>query len=492
MTSAPARPVETGAPPGRTFMGQPRWFGTLFMVDMWERFSFYGMRAILFLYLVAPPERGGLGMPAGQAAAMFGIYMSTVFLAALPGGWIADRVIGARRAVLAGALLIAAGHYTMAVPATPAVYTGLALIAAGTGLVKPGMGALAAHLYPEEGGKRDAAWSLFYMSIQVSALLAPVVTGLLGERINWHLGFAAAAVGMTFGVVQYIAGQRHFGDIGARPTNPIAPEDLRRVLRRAGIGLGVVAALLAADVAAGTFDVEHVLGLLGLTALVVPVLYYRFIVRSPLLDPADRRRVKAFLWLLIASTAFWLPYDQGGSVLNLFAERQTDRDVFGFEMPASWLQSLHPAFILLLAPLFAWLWIRTDRRISVPVKFAAGLLLMGASFLVMAVAASKASGGVRVTVLWLVVVYLLQVCGEMALAPTGMSALSRIAPTGFTAQMMGVWWLFAALGVAVGGQVARLTEVVPQPVYFAGLGVFVLVVGVVVATVARPLSRRLE
>lgn len=490
MTATAAQPGPATAPE-RTFFGQPRWFGTLFMVDMWERFSFYGMRAILFLYLVAPPERGGLGIGAGQAAALFGIYMSTVFIAAVPGGWLADRVLGARRAVLVGALLIAAGHYTMTVPTATAVYTGLPLIAAGTGLLKPSMGSLVSHLYPHESGKRDAAWSVFYMSIQVSALLAPVVTGLLGERINWHLGFGAAAVGMTFGVVQYLWGLRHFGDLGARPTNPLGDEERRRVVRRVALVGGAVAVLFAVDVLAGTFSIEHVLALLGLVALAVPIGYYRSLVRNPLFSPDDRRRLKAFGWLLVASAVFWLPYDQGGSLLNLFAERQTDRDVFGFEVPASWLQSLHPAFILLLAPLFAWLWVRTDRRISISVKFAAGLVLMGASFIVMAYAARAAADGVRVTMMWLVVVYLLQVCGEMALAPTGLSALSQIAPTGFTAQLMGMWWLFAALGVAVGGQVARLSEVVSQPAYFTALGGLVLAVGVAVAVAAPRLTRRL-
>ncbi|KXK63875.1 hypothetical protein AWW66_01235 [Micromonospora rosaria] len=494
--TAPAPPV-TGTPPpaagtpGRTFFGQPRWFGTLFMVDMWERFSFYGMRAILFLYLVAPTERGGLGVPAGQAAAVFGLYMSTVFLAALPGGWVCDRLLGARRAILLGALLIAAGHYSMAIPTTTGVVLGLPLIAAGTGLIKPSMGSMVSHLYRGETGKRDAAWSVFYMSIQVSALLAPVVTGLLGERINWHLGFGAAAVGMTVGLVQYVLGSRHFGDLGAAPTDPAPPELRRRVARWVTVAVVVAALLVAVDVAAGTFTIEHVLAVIGVAALVVPVLTYRAILRSPTLDAADRRRLRAFRWLLLASAVFWLPYDQGGSLLNLFAERQTDRDVLGFEFPASWLQSLHPGFILLLAPLFAWLWVRTDRRIGVPAKFAAGLALMCASFLVMAVAAQRAADGVLVTVWWLVLVYLLQVCGELALAPTGLSALSQVAPPALVGQLMGVWWLFAALGVAIGGQVARLADVVPQTGYFAGLGLLVALVATMVALGARRLGRHL-
>ncbi|MFB4274446.1 MULTISPECIES: peptide MFS transporter [unclassified Nonomuraea] len=482
-----SRPAE----PGWLF-GQPRWFGTLFMVDMWERFSFYGMRAILILYLVAPAERGGLGVPVGTAAALFGLYMSTVFLAALPGGWISDRLLGPRRTVLVGAVTIAAGHYAMAVPSVPFVYAGLTLIAAGTGLLKPSMGAMVSHLYPHDTGKRDAAWSVFYMSIQVSALLAPLVTGFLGERVDWHLGFAAAGVGMTFGVVQYVLGLRHFADLGARPPRPMSAAELRPVLVRTGVIGGAAVVLFGVDVLAGTFTVEHLLALVGITVVIVPILYYRSILRDRGLLPEERRRVKAFLWLLLASAVFWMPYDQGGSLLNLFAERSTDRVLFDFELPASWFQSLHPGFILLLAPLYAWFWVRKGQHIGTSAKFAVGLLMMGASFVVMAFAALGAAGGAKVSMTFLVVVYLLQVAGELALAPPGMSALSQAAPRAYVSQMMGVWWLFAALGVGLGGQLARISTVIPQPVYFAGLGGLVLVVGLAVSLGARRIDRGLR
>ncbi|MEW9547183.1 peptide MFS transporter [Nonomuraea sp. NPDC050783] len=490
--TAESTPGVVPPPPAKRFFGQPGWFGTLFMVDMWERFSFYGMRAILILYLVAPPGRGGLGLPVGTAAPLFGLYMSAVFLAALPGGWVSDRLLGPRRTVLVGAVTIACGHYAMVVPAVPFVCAGLVLIAAGTGLVKPGMGALVSHLYPHETGRRDAAWSVFYMSIQVSALLAPLVTGLLGERVNWHLGFMAAGVGMTFGAVQYVAGMRRFGDLGAAPPRPMAPGELRPVLRRTGLAGGGVAALLALDVLAGAFTVEHVLALVAVAVVVVPAAAYRSILRARELSGDERRRVRAFLWLLLASAVFWMPYDQGGSLLNLFAERDTDRTLAGFELPASWLQSLHPAFILLLAPLFAWFWVRRGEGFSTSAKFAAGLVLMGSSFVVMVFAALGAQGGARVSMVFLVVVYLLQVAGELALAPPGLSALSRTAPKAYVSRMMGVWWLFAALGVGLGGQLARLSTVVPPPVYFAALGLLVLAVGVAVAAFARRIDRALS
>jgi proton-dependent oligopeptide transporter, POT family len=226
--------------------------------------------------------------------------------------------------------------------------------------------------------------------------------------------------------------------------------------------------------------------------VVVPVVYYRSILRDRGLLPEERRRVKAFLWLLLASAVFWMPYDQGGSLLNLFAERSTDRVVFDFELPASWLQSLHPGFILLLAPLFAWFWLRKGQHLGTSVKFAVGLFMMGASFVVMAFAALGAQGGAKVSLMFLVVVYLLQVAGELALAPPGLSALSRTAPRAYVSQMMGVWWLFAALGVGLGGQVARISTVIPQPLYFAAIGGLVLAVGAAVTLGARRIDRDLR
>lgn len=465
---------------------RPGWFVTLFLTDMWERFSFYGMQAILVLYAAAPESRGGLGLPKPTAAALFGVYMATLFMLALPGGWLGDRVLGERRAVMCGASAVAAGHYCLAVPARAGTFLGLALIAVGTGVLKPNMSGLLTRFYgPGEKLRREAAFAVFYMSIQASALLAPLVTGYLGERVNWHAGFAVAGIGMTFGVAQFAVGSRTFGDAGGRPARPAPRDELRKAGFRAAAVLGVAGVLLGADAAAGTLAVDHVLIGLGLVVLVVPPLGYLAVRRDPALTRADRTRLGSFLWLFLAASLFWMVVGQAGSLLSLFADHHTDRDVAGFTVPAAWFQSLTPLFILLAAPLFAAVSLRLGGRASVRRKVCAGLALAGAGFLVMAAASASASDGARVTPLWLVLVFLLHACGEIVLGPTGMSAVADAAPASFRGRVMGLWWLFSALGMAVGSRVVLLSDVLPAPVYYLVFGLLPLVAALALSGLGR-------
>ena len=481
------RPTSENPRRERLFRGQPRWFGTLFMVDVWERFSFYGMTAILYLYFVAPVTNGGLGLGAGDAAALFGTYMSLMFIAALPGGWLADRVLGARRSVLLGGCLIAAGHYTLSVPARPAVVVGLLLVIAGTGLLKPAIGTLISSPYPDDHARREALVSIFYMSVQIAAFLAPIVTGFLGEKVNWHLGFGAAAVGMTFGLLHWVRGARRFGEVGLLAERPVAAERLRVVTRRAAYTAAVLIVLLTVDVASGAFKLRHILALAGLLTISLPFVFFVRLRRNPALTPADRSRLVAFVWMLAGSSVFWMLYAQDGSILSMFAKEHTDRG----GMPASWFQSAHHLFILALAPLFARLWVRLGRRADTPVKFSGALLLGGLSFLVMAVAAQVAIATGLVSPAWLLTAYLLQVCGELSLAPIGIALAVQVAPRGFTNQYQALWWLFAALGAGVGGQLARLSEVLPLPAYFALFGGLAFAAGALLALGSRSLRSRL-
>ncbi|WP_214410557.1 peptide MFS transporter [Sphaerisporangium fuscum] len=446
----------------------PRWFATLFLTDMWERFSFYGMQAILVLYAVTPAERGGLGLPAPTAAALFGAYMATVFLLAQPGGWIGDRVLGERRAVTYGGCLITAGHLCMALPVTGSAYAGLALIALGTGLLKPSLSALLSRFYGRSV-KREAAFSIFYMSIQVSAMLAPIVTGFLGEYVSWHAGFGAAAVGMAFGVAQFAAGARHLEGQGERPVRRASRAELAVLYRRAGVAAAVVAVLVAADVVAGTFSVEHVLMALGLVSLVAPPVALRALRRDPALSAGDRRRLGAATWLLLCSALFWMVVSQAGSLLNLFARDHVDRAVGAFTLPAGWLQSATPLIILIVAPLFARTWLRLGDRFGVREKFVLGLVLAGSSFLVMFGAAAEAGDG-RVPVLWLLAVYLLQACGEITLGPVGLSAVAGAAPPAFRVRMMGLYWLFVAFGASLGSIVVRASAAISPAAYYLLVG----------------------
>ncbi|MFC0007561.1 peptide MFS transporter [Micromonospora siamensis] len=482
-------PVDSRPPGGRTFFGHPRALATLFLTEMWERFSFYGMRAILVLYLTAASADAGLGLRESTANAVYGTYNAMVYLMALPGGWVADRLLGARRSVLWGGIVIAAGHYVMAIPTGWSVFAGMTLIVLGTGLLKPNISTMVGDLYDRDSPRRDAGFSIFYMGINLGAFIAPLVCGFLGEKINWHLGFAAAAVGMTFGVIQYVLGGRNLGDAGARPVDPLLGADRRRALRLIGIGVAVLALVLLALGVAGLFTVNSVVNLLTVATVVITVGYFARILTDREISSTERSRMKAYLWLFIFAAAFWLIYDQAGSVLNIFAADRTDRDVFGFTFPASWLQSVNPILIIIGAPLAAALWVKLGHRVSTPAKFAVGLILNGLSFVLMAAAARAAVGGDLVSPWWLVAVYAIQVAGELALSPVGLSATTRLAPVKYASQMMGLWFLATAVGDAIGGQVARLAETWPEPTYFLTFGLASVVLGVAAVAASRHIRR---
>ncbi|MFB9235127.1 peptide MFS transporter [Plantactinospora siamensis] len=452
------------------------WFATLFLTDMWERFGFYGMQAILVLYAVAPTTGGGLGLPAGEAAALFGAYIGLTFLCALPGGWLGDRLLGPQRAVAVGASVIAAGYLVLAAgPAWAAV--GLALTVVGGGLFKPNQQALVNMLCGDDTARRESTISIFYVGIQLSALLSPLVTGYLGERVDWRLGFAASAVAMLLGVVAFLLGRPSLGPVGRRAGRPLSAHERRRVVRRTGTVAAVAAVALAAGAVAGVLTAGRLIILLGLLTLVLPVVCYLGLVRNPALTPEHRRRLRGMLWLFLGSGLFWMLVSQAGSVLNIFARDSTDRHVLGFLVPASWLQAATPLGMLLLAPVLAWQFPRLGARLSTPVKFAAGLLLAGGSFLLMAVAATLAAGGGRVSVLWLLAVYAMHAGGELVVAAVGISSTADVVAPTFLGQALGVYWLFAALGGGLGSGLVRLVDVLPDQVYYLGLGAVTTLVG---------------
>lgn len=470
--------VATANQPSTTSAPRRRGFGTLFVVDLWERFSFYGMAAILVLYLAAPVSGGGQGMSAQTATALFACYISLAFMAGLPGGWLADRVLGARRSVLLGGGLIVAGHVALSLPFDPSVYLGLFLVAAGTGLVKPAMAAMVGGTGGADDRDREAVFSLFYMSIQVSAVIAPVVTGFLAEEVAWHLGFAAAAAGMALGLVQFALGMRRFGDLGRHPAHPLPPAEIRRVLRKTAAVAVPAAVLLVAGVAGEVVPLQAVLAVFGLGTLVVPFWFLHTLRRRGAFE-MPRARLRSFTLLMLAASTFWMIFAQSGSVLGLFAEHDTDRAIGGYEVPASWFQSVHPLFVLLIAPVFAWLWVRAGDRLTVPVKFAAGLAAGGLSFVLMALAAARAESG-PVTPMWLLVVYLLFSCAEVAIAPVGLAFAASVAPPGYGSRFLALNGLFGAVGVVVGGQLYRLTTGIPLPAYFLLAGGIALLAAVLV------------
>ena len=484
-TQAPA-----GRPGDRGFFGHPRALATLFATELWERFSYYGMRAILVLYLVATPANGGWGWSDGDATALYGVYTGMAYLTPLAGGWIADRIIGPRRSVLWGGVVIACGHYCLAIPAKPTFFLGLVLIVLGTGLLKPNISAMVGDLYGQDDPRRDAGFSLFYMGINLGAFIAPLVTGFLSQKHDWHLAFGAAGVGMTIAVIWYIAGARALGDLGRHAVKPLASHETRKVLRAvavAVIGVAVAIGLLALF---GWLTVNVVLGILTFVPIAIAVAYFGRMFADPGVTDVERSRLKAYIWLFVFAAAFWLIYDQAGSVLNLFAENDTNLHVpvFG-DIAASTLQSVNPIFIIIGSPVAGVVWLRLGHRLATPTKFALGLIFNGLSYIVMMFAAMAAVGGEKVSPLWLVAAYAVQVTGELCLSPVGLSTTTKLAPAGYTAQMLGLWFLATAVGDAIGGQVGRLADVIEQWQYFAILGGASVVLGLAAIAMVKNLRR---
>jgi proton-dependent oligopeptide transporter, POT family len=476
---------------GRTFFGHPWGLATLFGTEMWERFSWYGLRAILATFMVASPASQGLGMTEETAQAVVGVYGALIYLVALPGGWIADRILGPRRSVFWGGFIIMCGHISMAIPVRGAalVWLGLLLIIAGTGLLKPNISVMVGKLYPEEDdARRDAGFSLFYLGINLGAFFAPIVVGWLAAGDRWHLGFSAAAVGMALGLVQYAwGGRRSLSGVGGRPNLPLAPAELRRFGLIVAAGVAVAAVALGVWAATGTFTLGRFTLVVTIVILAVPVVYFGYIMMgSHNLTEDERSRMKAYIWLFIAAAIFWMIYDLAPSKLLFFAANNTDLTLFGVPIQAATTQSFNPLFIMIFVPVFAALWVKLGTRVSTPQKFAFALVMVGLSFVIMAFASNLAQSG-RVSVWWLVLVYLVQVFGELSLSPVGLSVTTKLAPQAFKGQMLGVWFIAVSVGDAVGGQTGRLGAVLSEPAYYLFLAAMAIIAGLALFMFTRRL-----
>jgi len=453
-----ANPPPDHIPNSTEFFGHPSGLHTLFFLELWERFSYYGMRAILVLFMVAAVETGGLGLPDATATAIYGLYTAGVYLLALPGGWLADRLIGQQKAVWYGGIIIAAGHFALAVPSQEMFFVGLVLLVVGTGLLKPNVSTIVGELYPEGGARRDAGFSIFYMGINVGAFIGPLICGFLGESINWHYGFGAAGIGMVAGLIQYRLTQKNLGQAGALPHG--GQQAAQNVTAWRSIwGIVVAAIVFVGLVWAGVVQIDPVALAGGATGLIVGVaaVYFAYILARGHLQGFEKKQVLALALLFVFSAIFWSGFEQAGSSLNLFAERYTDREIFGWIAPASWLQSINPIFIILLAPAFAAIWVQLGRRNldpSIPVKFALGLIFLGVGFGVMAVASIYAAQESLVLPTWLILTYLFHTMGELCLSPVGLSAVTKLSPRKFLGQMMGLWFISIALGNLFAGLVA--------------------------------------
>jgi proton-dependent oligopeptide transporter, POT family len=485
--------IATSAPPQHSdtrFFGHPRGLATLFFTEMWERYSYYGTRALLILYMTAATTSGGLGFSVMKAGAIYGFYTAMVYLLSLPGGWIADRIIGQQGAVLLGGILIAAGNLCLASPPITAFYAGLAFLMVGTGLLKPNVSTIVGQLYAPGDKRRDAGFSIFYMGINIGAF-SPLIVGWVGEKVNWRLGFATSAIGMVVGIVQYLVTGRHLGDAGKHPSSTGDAARDRAQKKNGSIAVTALLAILAVIAVLASKGIirvtaEEISDGLGWILLAIAAAVFSWMIFGRQWSTEERKRAAAILVLFIASCTFWAVYEQAGSSLNLFAERNTNRVVLGYQFPASWFQNVQPFFVVILAPLYAWLWVRLGRREpSSPAKFSYGLLFVGLSFLVLLPAASHTN----VSPNWLNFSYFLSVIGEMCLSPVGLSAMTKLAPAGAAGFVMGVWFLSLSIGNWLAGRAGSLFESMPLPKLFGIGGIVPIVAALILVLLIKPTKR---
>jgi proton-dependent oligopeptide transporter, POT family len=448
--------LETAAqelPAQREIFGQPRGLFTLFFTEMWERFTFYGMRAILILYMV-DAARGGLGINDRTASSIYGLYLGTGYLMSLLGGYIADRLIGQQRAVITGAVLIMIGNATL-ISGTPQIFfLGLLINIFGVGLLKPNVSAIVAQLYPEGGSRRDAGFSIFYMGINTGSFLGSLLVPLFADRYGWHWGFALPALGMFFGLVQFLKTRRYLNNAGLE----LAPDATRGswipiLLLLAAVAIVAVLALT------GTITLDAVSLSTGVSALIVVLAfaYFTYLLGFAGLTPVECRRVYVLIALFVGCAIFFAGYEQMGASFNLFAQRYTERHLLGWEVPAGVLQAVNPLFIIIFAPVLAAFWLflgRHNRDLSAPTKFAAGLIFLGLGFLIMYFASGYVLSGQKVAMSWLVLTYLMHSWGELCLSPVGLSSMTKLVPTRFVGQVLGVWFMATALGTNLAGHLS--------------------------------------
>jgi POT family proton-dependent oligopeptide transporter len=441
----------------RTWFGHPRGLATLYFTELWERFSYYGMRAILVLFLIAPAENGGLGMDARGAGLVYGTYTMSAFLFAIVGGFVGDRFLGARRAVRIAALVIAGGHFTLALHSHATFYLGLALVAVGSGLLKPNMSTLVGHLYTASDPRRDAGFSIFYMGINVGAFLGPIAVGFLAQHASWkallesfgfdplrswHWGFGAAGIGMLLGLLWLRATEHRIAHVGGAPPAD-APRPWRALLGVIGGSGALIAYVLTADQPGWEW--------LRWLFVIAPI---ALAIGLGLRPSAEAKRMSVVLVFFLAAMVFWGAFEQGGSTLALFGDRLTRSEMFGWAFPTAWYQAIGSVFVFTLAPVLAWMWPRLgDRQPSTPLKFALGLAFMAASFALMIPAARLTASGL-VSPWWLVAVFFVQTLGELCLSPVGLSAMTRLAPERLAGVVLGVWFLADALGNKLAGVLA--------------------------------------
>ncbi|WP_404292977.1 peptide MFS transporter [Cytobacillus kochii] len=480
--------------PQKGFFGHPKGLFTLFFTEFWERFSYYGMRAILVYYMYYEVSQGGLGLSQTTALSIMSIYGSLVYMSGIIGGWFADRIFGTSKAIFYGGILIMLGHIALAIPGSVAMFfVSMVLIVLGTGLLKPNVSSVVGDIYSENDSRRDAGFSIFYMGINLGGFLSPLIVGSLMDT-SFHLGFGVAAVGMFVGLVTFqVTKKKYLGLAGTQVPNPLATNEKKRVFTQIGLGILIVAILVAVGIPTGYLTFESLVFIVGILGVGIPIIYFTVMYRSKKTTDVERSRLIAYIPLFIAAVMFWAIQEQGSTILASYADNRTDLEFMGITISPAWFQSLNPLFIIVLAPMFAWLWVKLgDRQPTIPQKFSLGLLFAGLSFIVILVPGYFAADGALVSPLWLVLSYFIVVLGELCLSPVGLSATTKLAPTAFSAQTMSLWFLASAAAQAINAQVVRFYSAETEVLYFGIIGGLSIVLSLVLFLVAPKIQKKMR
>lgn len=471
----------------RTLLGHPIGLSTLFFTEMWERMSYYGMRALLVLFMTTSLQEGGLNFTVATAAAIYGLYTGAVYFMGLPGGWIADRLIGSQRAIWYGGLTIMCGHIVLAIPNHDTFFIGLILVILGTGLLKPNISALVGGLYRTNDERRDSGYTIYYMGINLGATIGYIVCGYLASHIGWHWGFGAAAVGMAVGLIHYRLTLNHLEGVGAEPILVMTPNGQRNSWVSIGVFLGALAVVTAMSLSGALrIDAVKLAQYTAIVILIVFFVYFAAIFFLGNLSEHEKKRLGALLLICIASACFWSGFEQAGSSLNLFGRDYTERMLGSFEIPPAWFQSANSIFILMLSPFFAWLWISLGRRMLDPsygIKCAIGIVIMASGFIVMYFAAHIAASGLKAAPYFLIMTYFLHTVGELCLSPVALSAVSQLSPRRFGGQLMGVFILTYSIGSVIAGLLAGNFDpekVNEMPGLYLQISLFSIAIGIVI------------
>ena len=468
---------------------------TLFLTEMWERMSFYGMRGILVLFMTATIINGGLEIDPVAASAIYGIYSSSVYLVALLGGWLADRHIGQQNAILYGGLIIMLGHFLLAVSNIQTFYLGLIFVVLGTGLLKPNISAIVGDLYENDKDRKESGFTLFYMSINIGSILGFFVCGYLGENIGWHYGFGAAGIGMAFGLLQFIFSKNNLGQVGVKPSIDLPKNRARKeLLIVLAICLIFITSIILGFLGYWKFDPIPLANALTFVILLTALLYFIYLFSFGKLNNDERKKVTLIIVLFFGAALFWSGFDQAGSSFNIFAKEYTNRIIFGWEYPASWLQVLNPLLVVIISPFMAYLWFFLGKRMldpSLPFKFGLGLILMAIGFLFIAFGANIAIQDGFAGAKWLLLTYLFHTIGELTLSPIGLAAISNLSPKRYVGQMMGVWFLASSLGAIIAGLLsgqATYDGLSSMPELFNKIAIFASISGFILIIISKPLN----